>query len=192
METIFCFENVVHSQIQISLKKKLNWHLEWGQLMRIEGVNGSGKTTALKLIAGLINPEEGTIHVTAPIAYVSAKVGLKMGSRVGDYLSLYDFNLTHYQKKIPYLFDALQGLSPYLYLDELSSGQQMALRLSCAFARQNFLLVLDEPIRFLDYTAQKTFWLLLQWYGQNRGSAVLTVHSHFDSLEDKQSIRIKI
>ncbi|MFS4417317.1 ABC transporter ATP-binding protein [Maribacter sp. 2307ULW6-5] len=138
--------------------------LAQGNILALVGESGCGKTTLVRLIAGLETPDSGSISVagrslTSPTAFVPPEER-NIGMVFQDYalfphLSVYD-NVTYGCKHISR--NALQsvlklvGLGGYeaRYPHQLSGGQQQRVALARALAPEPKLLILDEPFSNLD------------------------------------------
>lgn len=134
----------------------------------ILGLNGSGKTTLLKMIAGLIQPACGKIIYdglsVSPrssswrkrIGYLSQSTAIYEGMKVGEYLNymllLSKFSDHSERKKlideVLGLF-ALEGYEREL-ISQLSGGVRQRIGLAQAFVHKPDVLLLDEPVNFLD------------------------------------------
>ncbi len=135
----------------------LSLRIEKGKITGLMGSDGSGKTTLIRLISGLLASEKGKITVLgvnpiydrytlAPkIGYMPQKFGLYEDLTVMENLKLYaDL------KKIPYLFEELlefTKLSPFVnrLAGALSGGMKQKLGLACALMGSPEFLLLDEP-----------------------------------------------
>ncbi len=132
-----------------------------GNIYALVGANGSGKTTFLKLILGLLKPTEGMIR------------GLENESVafVPDYNGLYDslsvlenikFRLSLYNKSYKAEKESVNRLLAHYRLDnetnklikDLSLGMKKKVALICALAVEPTVLILDEPTGGLDADAQ--------------------------------------
>jgi ABC-2 type transport system ATP-binding protein len=158
------------------------------------GANGSGKSTAVRSICGLLEPTEGTVRIcdadphTEPGA-TAARAALAF---VPDQPVLYDELTVHQHLELTALShgaaeglaDRIAGLLDRLGLTarkdflpaELSRGMRQKTQLACAFVRPARLIVLDEPVVGLDPPSQT---LLATMLGEAKaaGSAVLfTTH----------------
>ena len=178
---------------QVSLKVKP------GEIYGIIGPNGSGKTTLLRTISGILQPHLGSISVDGNelqtlsvqerarwIASVPQAKSLPAGFTAHEVV---EFGRTPYlqwtgypsqqDKKI--VTDAMQATNT-LHLskrrvDELSGGEQQRLLLARAIAQATPILLLDEPITYLDLKHQITILQQIAQLVRNRKLAVLiTLH----------------
>jgi ABC-2 type transport system ATP-binding protein len=169
--------------------------LERGECVALIGANGSGKSTAVRTISGLLTPSEGTVRICGhdPHSEPDAEAARAALALVPDAPMLYDdltvrqhlslVALAHgvtddgVEERIDQLLRRL-GLSHRAdFLPaELSRGLKQKTGLACALIRPADLLVLDEPVVGLDPPSQALLVeLLLE--AKARGTAVLlTTH----------------
>ena len=178
----------------------LSMSLDAGECVALLGHNGSGKTTALTAIAGLVPPTSGTIRVagadpfTEPqatrarraLAYISDSPVFYADMTVEEHIELTAVGHGVGERLDPDAFDArlnkvidqfgLHGHRDHVP-EELSAGLQQRTQLACAFIRPFKVLVLDEPVLRLDPAAQQMLMRRLE-RARSRGSAVLlSTHS---------------
>ena len=141
-----------------------------GELVALLGESGSGKTTVMKMINRLIDPDEGTVKVAGrdvrtedPVAlrrtigYVIQQAGLLPHISVGDNIAMVPRLLGWARGDIDRRVDellALVGLAPAVYRarfpDQLSGGQRQRVGVARALAARSKVLLLDEPFGALD------------------------------------------
>lgn len=159
-------------------KIEANLQIPLGEYVSISGISGSGKTTFLRLISGLIQPQNGTIcwgdqvwHDTKNKQCIPSQKR-NIGMVFQDYALFSNMNtldniLFACKKKIEkkYLQTILDtlGLNNYLtrYPHQLSGGQQQRVAIARALIAKPALLLLDEPFSALDETLKKTVQLFI-------------------------------
>jgi ABC-2 type transport system ATP-binding protein len=162
-----------------------------GECVALIGANGSGKSTAVRTIAGLLAPTSGWVRITGrdPHREPDAEAARAALALVPDSPLLYDdltvrqhlelVTLTHGvgEEGIDGLLERL-GLAPRdgFLPRELSRGMRQKTQLACALVRPASVLLLDEPVVGLDPPSQALlFELLLE--AKRAGTAVLlTTH----------------
>ncbi|MDR1191736.1 MAG: ABC transporter ATP-binding protein [Verrucomicrobiales bacterium] len=133
------------------------------------GRNGAGKTTAIKIIAGLLRPDFGTVRVLGKdpftftpadrqrVGYMSEKQILPVNYRVG---ALVKFCAAFYPRWHHELVAQLLGkfnISCQRKIGQLSQGTQRQVAFILALAQRPELLILDEPAATLDVVARREF-----------------------------------
>ena len=149
--------NLTKSFGKIRAVDSLSLDIEKGKITGLIGADGSGKTTLIRLITGLLIPDGGEITVlglnpaaqkeelSTKIGYMPQKFGLYEDLSIEENLQLYaDL------KKLPYEFDELlefTKLMPFKtrLAGALSGGMKQKLGLACALMGSPDFLVLDEP-----------------------------------------------
>lgn len=161
----------------------LSLELYPGQAVGLLGLNGSGKTTTLKLLAGMLFPTQGQVEVLGKtprenrgqIAYLSDADNLYAWMTPTDaerfMVGLYpDFNLNRYRELLAFLEVPKQGYR------SMSRGQRARLRLAMVLARDARLFLLDEPLSGIDVISRDRILksLVLEW----REDACLVLSTH--------------
>lgn len=175
------------------LFESLSFSLENRQVLLIEGHNGSGKTSLLRILCGFHRAEDGVVNwcdtpVTRysheyyqNIAYVSHKNGLKDDLTVEENLvsscelmSASAIDIEQVLLKIGLLEQA------DLLVRQLSAGQKRRLALSRLLVTPYPLWILDEPFTSLDKNSIGVFEKILQEHVNNNGLLILTAHHDVD------------
>ena len=170
------------------LFENLSFELNSGEVLKVSGPNGSGKTSLMKILAGLSSFETGSIdyddtkinserynldflylgHLAALSPELSCLENLKYTMRLGnDNLDL-DFS------------DALEkvGLEKFEneLVGQLSAGQKKRIALSLLFITQSKVWLLDEPFSALDSKAIKIIETRVEDHCNSGGICILTTH----------------
>jgi len=165
-----------------------------GHCCAILGPNGAGKSTLLRTIAGFLKPHQGTIRLCGEdglklrpaararwLAYMAQRLETEWPLKVRDFLALgrwphqgWTSQWTPADQAILMNVVQVTGLEAFLErrLQELSGGEQQRVRLARALIQSPRVLLLDEPIAFLDGSTQLE---LLQHIRRMVDSCELTV-----------------
>lgn len=141
----------------------INLTLEPGRFIGLLGPNGSGKTTTIKLLNGLLQPTSGTIridgqqpgtHTHSVVSYLPDRPYLNDWMKVVDLLAFFAEFYTDFDKVKAN--DMLQSLniSPLSRLKTLSKGTKEKVQLILVMSRKAKLYILDEPIAGVDPAAR--------------------------------------
>lgn len=165
-----------------------------GEVFGVLGPNGSGKTTTIRMLCGLLTPTSGTATVAGfdvrtqseeirwNIGYMSQRFGmyedLTVAENLDFYSSLYGLAGEEKRKRMEELFDEL-GLRPRIkqLVGTLSGGWKQRISLACAIAHHPQVLFLDEPTAGVDPAARRRFWDTI--YELARGGTTILVTTHY-------------
>ncbi|MFA7522226.1 MAG: ATP-binding cassette domain-containing protein [Halothiobacillaceae bacterium] len=171
-----------------------------GQVTGLIGPDGAGKTTLMRLVAGLLRPDEGDIQVLeidavrdplivqSSIGYMPQRFGLYEDLSVQENLDLYaDLQgLAPNQRPERYqeLLD-MTGLGPFTdrLAGRLSGGMKQKLGLSCTLVRPPRLLLLDEPTVGVDPISRRELWRIVYRLVEEEGMSVLLSTAYLDEAE---------
>lgn len=161
-----------------------------GEVVGYLGPNGSGKTTTMRMLLGLLRPSEGEAtvlgydvvrqpeQVRERVGYMSQKFALYHDLTVGENLGFYAgvYGVTEGGRQDEVL--ELVGLSQMAgeRVSDLSTGYKQRLALATAIVHQPRLLFLDEPTSGVDPTARRTFWDLIYTVVGQGVTALVTTH----------------
>ncbi|HET7585543.1 MAG TPA: ABC transporter ATP-binding protein [Gemmatimonadaceae bacterium] len=176
--------------------ESLDLDVAQGELFGLLGPNGSGKTTTIRMLCGLMRPTSGEARVvgydvtTQPeeirrrIGYMSQHFGLYDDLTVLEnarfYSSVYGLRGAEREARLAELLDEL-GLAPAAHqlAGTLSGGWKQRLALACATAHRPRLLFLDEPTAGVDPAARRSFWELIAELTA-RGTTILVTTHYMD------------
>jgi ABC-2 type transport system ATP-binding protein len=177
----------------------LNLTVDPGEIFGIVGPDGAGKTTTLRMLCGLVDPDEGSARVAGhDVVRESQKVKDRIGymaQRFGLYLDLsVEENMNFYAD----LFDIvgpkraelkaqllhMTRMEPYRerQAGRLSGGMKQKLALMCTLLHRPQILFLDEPTNGVDPVSRRDFWAIL-YELLKQGITILMTTAYLDEAE---------
>jgi len=182
--------------------KGISFQVHKGDYLGIVGPNGSGKTTLIKIILGLLKPQQGSVKVfTSRIGYVPQKatnfdenfpVTVREVVAMGRYSKKGLFKrLSSKDKKIIHKVIEETGILEFAdrLIGELSGGQQQKVFIARALATEPEVIFLDEPVTGIDEKSQDDFYNLLRKLNQEKKlTLVLISHDIEKVLEESMHI----
>jgi len=170
------------------LFENLSFELNSGEVLKVSGPNGSGKTSLMKILAGLSSFETGSIdyddtkinserynldflylgHLAALSPELSCLENLKYTMRLGN--DNLDLDFSDALKKV-----GLEKFENEL-VGQLSAGQKKRIALSLLFITQSKVWLLDEPFSALDSKAIKIIETRVEDHCNSGGICILTTH----------------
>lgn len=180
----------------------LSFDIPRGSIVGLVGANGAGKTTFLKMAAGLLHPSSGVIEVLgfSPAARrpdFLRKIGMVMGQKSQLWIDIpasetfellgavYEIPAEQHRARVKELAD-LFGVTEHLGVQvrRLSLGERMKLEIMAALIHEPEMLFLDEPTIGLDVVAKAKLRELIRNYNQiRRTTIVLSSHDMDDIAE---------
>lgn len=169
----------------------INFEVGAGEVVGYLGPNGSGKTTTIRMLLGLLEPSDGKAtvlgfdafkqseEVRARVGYMSQKFAIYNDLTVLENLTFYGgvYGITE-RSRIARTLElvGLTGQASTL-TNSLSAGWRQRLALGIALVHEPKLLFLDEPTSGVDPTARRAFWDLI--YELAEGDVTILVTTHY-------------
>jgi len=167
-----------------------NFQVPPGQVCLVTGINGVGKSTLLRLLAGVLKPQQGTIEYNPrlgalprnKIGFISDSLSIYEGERVDRLIELHlsVFNVTQFD-------DSLIRHTRISLRDrvrDLSKGQRTILHLALILSTRPELLLIDEVIHDLDAYLRKLFLDEVIRHLGEREMSVVFVNVNFHDIEN--------
>jgi ABC-2 type transport system ATP-binding protein len=159
-----------------------------GERLGLIGPDGAGKTTALRLMCGLLRPDAGTVRLfgadpfratraaAASIGYVSQRFSLYGDLSIDENIAFFArlHGVPRFTERRDRLLE-VTGLLPFRarLADRLSGGMKQKLALACTLVHEPRVLILDEPTTGVDPVSRREFWSLLAEFRSQGLTAVL-------------------
>lgn len=177
----------------------ISFRIEPGQIFGFLGANGSGKSTTIRMLCGILTPTSGSGRVLGfdiaaqaekikqNIGYMSQKFSLYEELTVDENLNFYAgiYGLTERVKNgRKQEIIELTGLSgrEHQQAGTLSGGWKQRLALGCALIHRPSLLFLDEPTAGVDPVSRRIFWEIIQ-HLTRQGITILVTTHYMDEAE---------
>lgn len=168
-----------------------------GQVFGFLGPNGSGKTTTIRMICGLLTPDAGTgtclgldiikdsRAIKRQVGYMTQKFGLYEDLTIRENLDFVArvFEITDLKNQVTATLESLGLASRQNQLaGSLSGGWKQRLSLAACLMHDPKLLLLDEPTAGVDPKARKEFWIEIHALAK-KGMTVLVSTHYMDEAE---------
>ncbi len=184
------------------LFENLSFSLQLGDLVQIEGRNGTGKTTLMRIVAGLGDKEEGDIKWNGEkiesnredyhqsLLFLGHQTGVKRDLTAFENLKFYQ-SIHAPNTSTEQIFSALTqvGLAGRedVPVAQLSAGQQRRVALARLWLSQQPLWILDEPLTAIDKQGVKVLEDLFLNHAEQGGIVLLTTHQ--DMFSDNPKLK---
>ncbi|VEB34825.1 ABC transporter ATP-binding protein [Legionella cherrii] len=181
----------------------INLQVEKGSIFGFLGSNGSGKTTTIRMICGLLTPTDGvgtclgydirtqSDEIKKRTGYMPQKFSYYTGLTVHENLRFVAdiFQIKNSAKAIEEIIKDLE-LEEYqkVQAGNLSGGWKQRLALACSLLHKPQLLFLDEPTAGVDPKARKEFWDYLHKISSRDGTTILVTTHYMDEAEKCSSL----
>jgi ATP-binding cassette subfamily F protein uup len=164
------------------LLDKVDFSLEEGEKVGIIGINGTGKSTLLRIIAGVEEGDEGDYikGKNVVINYLPQNPVFEPGQTVYDYVIAHNqwdsSQASTMEGEVKTILNQLGFEDVYIPVDNLSGGQKKKVALAAVLLSRNEVLILDEPTNHLDH--HMTEWLE-GWLKSYRGALIMITHDRY-------------
>lgn len=192
-------QDITKSFGKLKAVDKVTLSIREGEIFGLIGPDGAGKTTLMRMLAGMLTPDSGDASICGryslkqhqqikdDMAYMSQKFGLYQDLTVYEnirlYADLYDVSKKNMKEQINDLLD-FSYMRPFRNrrAGKLSGGMKQKLQLICALVHKPKVLLLDEPTNGVDPVSRRDFWRIL-YNLSAEGVTILVSTAYLDEAE---------
>jgi ABC-2 type transport system ATP-binding protein len=186
---------------------KISFSVKKGEIFGFLGSNGSGKSTTIRMLCGILTPTSGHGEVagydiwTQPenikqsIGYMSQKFSLYEElsplENIRFYLGVYDTPLNQWKERIEWILELVQlsDVRDRLTRD-LPPGWRQRLALGCALLHKPDILFLDEPTSGVDPLTRRHFWDFIGTLAEGGVTVFVTTHYMDEAINCERIVMI--
>lgn len=172
-------------QKNYAVLKDLNLEIPAGKIVGLLGPNGCGKSTLIKLIAGLLQPNSGEIIVggyevgeksKALISYLPERTYFNSGMKVNELIKYFEEFYQDFDSERAFKLLSDLGIDSKANLKTLSKGTKEKVQLILVMSRNAKLYLLDEPIAGVDPAAREYILSTIVGNYNPEASIIITTH----------------
>jgi len=197
MENIIKIDSFSKSYHKIQAVNSINLEIKKGEMFGLVGPDGAGKSTTIRTLCGLINPDSGNItmlgfdiksskrEIQKEIGYLSQKFSLYGDLTIDENIEFFAeiHNIKDYKDRRNELLDFTR-LTKFRdrLADQLSGGMKQKLALASALIHKPKIIFLDEPTTGVDPVSRRDFWKILSKLIQE-GITIVMATPYLDEAE---------
>ena len=208
MNTTIKVENLTKTFGDFTAVDAISLEVNRGEIFGFLGANGAGKTTAMKMLCGLLRPSSGGGSVTGydivtqnekikkNIGYMSQKFSLyddlTIRENISFYATVYGLSRSEIKQKTNVLLNRLE-LTEYgdTLVGELPLGWKQKIAFSVAIIHDPDIVFLDEPTGGVDPITRRSFWKLI-YETAEKGTTIFVTTHYMDEAEYCNRISIMV
>lgn len=197
MENIILVQNLTKNYKGFIAIDNISFQVNRGEFLGIVGPDGSGKSTLMKLLAGIIKPTDGIVKILDKdihkhfeelkpfIGYISQNFSHYQDLTVEENLEFFAeiHKVSNFKERIEFLleFSRLKSFRKTL-ISNLSGGMKQKLALISSLIYEPQILLLDEPTTGVDPISRREFWFLLNQL-VSKGKTIVFATPYLDEAE---------
>ncbi|WP_130806374.1 ABC transporter ATP-binding protein [Senegalia massiliensis] len=185
MSNIVEMKNLTKKYMKKTALKDVNLNIEKGKIIGLLGPNGSGKTTMIKILMGILTQSKGEVYIAGKkpgtetksmVSYLPDRNFLYKWMKIKDAIDLFDDFYNDFDREKAKRLLEFMELEENMKVTKLSKGMQEKLNLTLVLSRNAKLYILDEPIAGVDPVArEKILDAIINNYNED-SSMLITTH----------------
>lgn len=170
---------------KIPALNQVNLQLPAGKIIGLLGPNGSGKTTFIKLLAGLLRPSQGEARIAglpigektkALVSYLPDRMYFDKWMRTSDLIDMFADFYADFRPDLAIAMCRSLGILMDAKIENMSKGTQEKLQLIVAMCRRARLYLLDEPIAGVDPAAREFIMRTILTHHSPDSTVIISTH----------------
>lgn len=176
MESLIKINNLKKKYGDVVAVNGVSYEVNKGEMFGLVGPDGAGKTSTMRMLVGLLNPDEGSAEILGhdlltqkgliknEIGYLSQRFSLygdlSIDENIGFFADIH--GVKNFEKRRNELLEFTR-LTPFRkrLADKLSGGMKQKLALACTLIHKPKIIFLDEPTTGVDPVSRRDFWKIL-------------------------------
>lgn len=170
-------KNIAFSYNKEVVINNISFNVEKGDYLGIIGPNGGGKTTLIKIILGLLAPQEGEVTVHGRCGYVPQKAAQEISGLPATVKEVLESGKENNIEKIKESMKMTEiEKHKNRLISELSGGERQRVFIARALSKNPDILILDEPSTGVDIATQEKFYSFLRKINEKEITIIFVSH----------------
>lgn len=192
--SLLLVEDLVKNYGAVRALQGIHFTLEPGEVFGLVGPDGAGKTSLIRIVAGLLSASSGAVRrsFTGTVGYIAQRFALYRDLSVEENVNFFAdvYGLRNYGARRDALLEQI-GLGAFRkrLAEQLSGGMKQKLALCCSLIHEPGLLLMDEPTTGVDPVSRREFWSII-FRLQRQGLTVLSSTPYMDEAEQFDRIAL--
>lgn len=176
LDRIIKIKSLKKSYAEVVAVNGVSYEVQQGEMFGLVGPDGAGKTTTMRMLVGLLNPDEGNAEILGydlltqknliknEIGYLSQRFSLYGDLSIDENIEFFAdiHGVKNFEQRRNELLEFTR-LTPFRkrLADKLSGGMKQKLALACTLIHKPKIIFLDEPTTGVDPVSRRDFWKIL-------------------------------
>lgn len=185
MNNVLNIKNLTYKKNQKTILDDINLKIPQGKIVALLGENGAGKTSLMRIIAGVAKNYHGSVSVSgqkteaarkAKLSFTDGLTGFSDANRISVIINFYEKVYADFDREGFEQLRQFMNLNPDMKLGQLSRGMREKLIIALTFARKVDLYLLDEPFAGIDVMSRKRIIKSIILWKEEQASILISDH----------------